>query len=276
MSATPEDPVMPEAMTRRKGEKPHMYRGFILYAMQAPTSRSKRAVAKAMCRSEAGIRYWQTKHAWEERLEAVGSASQTYAARYYRHKWFSRFAMREVGVVEDRMEVSFHAAEPPPEKDPVVQTGEPDPQWEKRPRAGEKAAAAQALDDDQTRRMTRRHLSLLDALIGKAAKRVVAMGKDAGKLEIRTTGELIRALKARAELAELLGDIVPPAAAINAPQVEETYRVRKAQAEGGDVLEARLQDAEEAQALLQGMIAARGVQEAQESAQGAQEEASAK
>jgi hypothetical protein len=216
------------------------------------------------------VRGWAKKHRWDERLEGVGDAAEAYAVRYYREVWFPRLAMREISVVEPNMRISFHHAEPVPDG-PVSLQEDPGPLEDRAPSTGVRAQAAHELDNDETRRTVRRHLSLLDALIGKAATFVLN-----GDLKINSVNDLARALKVRADLAELMGDIVAPTTAGAAPQVEETYRVRRAVSEGGDILDARLADAQEAVALLQGMKSARGVAAEMKEAQEAPEEASAK
>lgn len=233
-----------KAETRR----PERYRGFVLYCMMSNEARALQAVSKAMNRSWNGVKYWKVKHQWDERLEAYEQGglheAAPWAAKLYRCWFQKRYGRAEIAVIESKMSIAFDSVEViPSDRETDLGLG---------PVATQQARLELDKEHDK-RRHVRRQITILDGLIIKSAQAIKS-----GSLKIKTVGDLASAIKTRNELGVLVGEF-EPAAPLGGQQVFESFRVRKAIENGDDPLEARLADAQEVLAFLEGVQAARQI-----------------
>lgn len=96
-------------LARLPEETDEQYRCFLLYAMQDPERRSKRAVWRAIGRSgaESKILTWWKKNRWEDRILTDGSDSA--AAVVYGKLYYRRFSVGEVRHLADLLKQPFKA-----------------------------------------------------------------------------------------------------------------------------------------------------------------------
>jgi len=243
-------------LARAGGETHEQHRGFLLYAAQDPDKRSRRQVARAMGRDESSVRYWAGRNQWEERLQAAGPGGQSQAlARYFALQNWSRL---EIEAVRARISLPLvaddpQAPTPPPES---VVEGRHDARLGGTPRAGTEAqrghpSAAQraATSPDAETQLLQRAASLLDGTLARFSQALVSSNPP--KVAPRDVPALLEARRkigrdlAAREAGESTGG--------ERVEVHESYRVRQARADGGDVLAAAAEDARDLAAIFAAM-----------------------
>jgi len=210
-------------LARRKGETADAHRGFLLWMMQAPARRSKRATAKAVGKSEAAARLWHRDNQWQARAEAVGLGGETLAARAYAVLYHPSKGPGEVTKILHLMTVEYvgpsGTTAPPPPKLTI-----PVRKREERRQATEEEAGV----------LRRRRLELiLDAAEGRLAEQ---LKNDKTKVAI---ADLVTIVRLRRELGD-----GPTAAQMRDP-LATSIRVEEALRSGQDPMDAMQADLDE-------------------------------
>jgi len=245
---------LPESMQPHGAEtsKPVRYRAFLLYAMMHREQRTVTTLIRAMSRPDSTVRHWKKVGHWDNRIDQYEQGGEQdaspWACRLYRIWQYDRYGRREIAVIERKMAIAFEANEPMPNSDEIG-TSE---LMEARAEVEDHGQRGRTVGNPKEA-LVRRQMSILDEIIDRSAAAVKA-----GKLAVKTVNDLATAIRARTELASVLGDVrsVAPGGGAPAP---ESYRVRRAQSDGteDDVLAARLEDAEEIAVILRGIRASR-------------------
>jgi len=231
----------PEAMHRREEEDERHHRAFLLYAMQGEEDRSLRAVARALGASDNSVRKWRTKHGWHDRMrdpEVCRHACDLYAQTYH-----AKLGGRDVAIIRERLGAEY--IEPGAEhKSEVARSIDLYDRVER-----EEALAA---FDKAAQTRSQKLRTVLDATLGRVAK-----GLAEGDIVPTTSaiGQVIRGYKLLEESEARRLAMLPSAddeegAGPRGENVATSQRVLQAQASGGDVLDALLEDAEELTLLL--------------------------
>jgi hypothetical protein len=220
----------------RDGEKPEAHRAFILYLMLDPNhaagGRSQNQVVRASGAPESNIRLWFKKYEWKDRCEALGPAADALAAKYYAEHYHPKHGGRSVEIIAHRMRIQYV---PPAEEKLSATAKRADLATEE-----EKAAKGGELDPERVR---------LQSII-RAAK--IRMSQQIARGSMRfSVSDLERLIKLEAQLnrpsLETTGGTAP------AETLAKSERVLRAQAEGGDVLAAIEEDAQELMLILGSM-----------------------
>ncbi len=218
-----------KGLERQKGESEVAHRSLLLWGMQTPKRRNRRAVGRAVGRSHATIGEFAKRWKWKERTSSLTADAECQAL--YRELYFEKYGMAEIGVIQKNIAsaVTVMGTTPRNVTEAVKKT------MGHTPKPGDK------LDKE----IKKKHLMLIDAAIG-----YIAQGIKEGDIR-RTLRDLPTLLTLR---NELVGE--------NKPQegsrlVSESVRVKDAKASGGDVVEAMYEDAQEITAIL-GALRMRG------------------
>lgn len=225
----------PQAMQRRPEEKVDHHRAFLLYAMQAPDKRSQRAVSRALGCSGTAVRKWMAKHGWDDRLndpEHVKHAAELYAAEYHRIH-----GGKEVWVIEENLGVPY----PEPREEEKSQVARSVDLYEKVEKDAEISRYMRESGD-----RSRRLKTVLDVTLAQLGKQLVA-----GDIKVKPSdlGTVIRGHQLIEEAERRRISMLPSAdqesEAGSGENVATSQRVMQAQSDGGDVLRALEEDAEE-------------------------------
>jgi hypothetical protein len=252
----PDQPLPKELATleRWTGERVKRHRAMLLWAMQAPGERSKRAVGRALGMVDGTVRKYAKRGRWSERLPNEGS--DAIALALYRELYIADFGAVELKHVARnvRLPMAEHLTDDP-DGQAMHEAGERARDVAKRANQATKQAAAQALQEHQRDRKADadKHIKLIDASLGLVAKRVV-------KGEVRVT---LRDIPVLLEYRERLVQIAGGNAVGTNGVVLESARLKHAKETGGDIVAAMHEDALELCAILGTMRGAQGVDRSQ-------------
>ena len=208
---------------RLDSEPEQAHRAFLLWTMQAKTHRNKRAVGRAIGKSHTTIGNYMSKFKWEER--ATNFTDEAEAQQLYRSLYMPKFGMNEISAVQK------YIATPLSTSGTVERSvGE----------SVQKAIDKTASKDGTVfeKEVQRKHLMLLDAAIG-----YIAQGLKAGDMK-RQIRDLPVLMQLRKQLSE------SETSGKSAGIVYESIRVKEAKANGGNVIDAMYEDAQEITAIL--------------------------
>ena len=68
--------VYDSLLAKRPNEREICHRALLLYTMQAEEARSFRSTAKAIGRSDTGVKIWRKKHNWNQRIADTDNECQ--------------------------------------------------------------------------------------------------------------------------------------------------------------------------------------------------------
>ena len=223
-----------ESMKRQRGQNERHHRSFLLYAMQAPERRSLRAVATAMRASDNSIRKWRGKEAWEERLtdpEHCQHACDAYATLYH-----TVLGGKDVEIIRERLGGSYT----PPAEDEKNELARAVDLYEQTDRE-----AAAKIYQSEARRRNESLRQVLETTLTK-----VAEGLTGGDIKPKPSdiSTVIRGFDMldRSEVRRL--QMMPSAddgESGGGDAMATSQRVLQAQTNGGDLLGALEEDAEE-------------------------------
>ncbi len=213
-------------LARRENESEIAHRALLLYAMQTPTKRNKRATARAIGKANSTMHSYTKKHEWEDRI--VGATIDAEAQQLYRQLYFDKVGMKEIAMIEDNIiaPISVMGNAPRPVSDTIKRTIESTKPKEK----------STVFEEE----LKRKHLSLVDAGIG-----YIAQGLKSGDLR-RSLKDLPMLLALRREITGE-GQEETPSGQFT---MIESARVRYAKSTGGDLVQAMYEDAQEMCAIL--------------------------
>lgn len=207
-------------------EKKKQHRAFLLYAMCAAKKRSMRAIGKAVGVSTPTISDWKTKFKWADRMLNAGPAHDAIAQKMYQELYFEEIGMREIAMIEKRIvNVQSVVATTTKEigtaataavKDSIEQIN---------------ADKATTVFDDE---MKARHLDLVDRSIQYISDALLSGDVKVTLKDLPTMLELRDQLNGKAKEDESKGSIII-----------ETIRVKDAKKNGGDLIQAMLDDSHE-------------------------------
>lgn len=230
-----------DKLDRWKGEHEIVHRAMLLWVMQRPgpnpaISRSIRAAARAVGRSEACLRDWSRTHRWEQRAASEPDAESA-AVALYRTFYLKDFGETELPVVSSRVVVPL---QPNSSADEAIS------------QARQVSTAAQrveqaVIEDVMARRKAERtkveqFRGLVDAALGETARLLKEK-----KLHL-TAKDIPSLLAARHTLTEWLTS--HDDRQVETRQAVESARVKHAKDVGGDLVEAVWQDLEELRTIL--------------------------
>ena len=230
-------------LERWPGERVDHHRALLLWAMQDPTDRSYRAVARAMGVTDTAVRQWRGRKGWEHRIVPYGDEVDQVALDLYRVEYLADYGRVELPKVAQRVvrpmgptDIRDPAARARHEAKVRVATAIP------RAMAESEQAVAQAIVDHRTdrRKDAQRHIRLVDASLGLIARKLQA---DEVKVSVRDIPVL---LDTRDRLVHVVTDTHE---GTHGPVVESA-RVKHAKEVGGDVVTAMWEDAQELVAIL--------------------------
>jgi hypothetical protein len=219
------DGITVSTLARRANESEAAHRALLLFAMQTPTQRNKRATARAVGKSNSTLHGWVNKYGWGDRI--VGQTIDAEAQQLYRRLYFDRVGMQEIAMVEDNIvsPISVVGNTPRPVADTILRTIE-----------ATKAPKKSTVFEEEVKR---KHLALIDAGIG-----YIAQGLKAGDIR-RSLRDLPLLMTLRKEIIsagkENKGDGIA---------MIESARMRYAKSTGGDIVCAMHEDAQELCAIL--------------------------
>ena len=88
-------------LARRENESEIAHRALLLYAMQTPTKRNKRATARAIGKANSTMHSYTKKNNWDDRI--VGATVDAEAQQLYRQLYFDKVGMKEIAMIEDNI-----------------------------------------------------------------------------------------------------------------------------------------------------------------------------
>jgi len=213
-------------LARREDESEVAHRALLLYAMQTPSRRNKRATARAIGKANSTMHSYTKKHEWDDRI--VGVTIDAEAQQLYRQLYFDRVGMKEIAMIEDNIVSPITV---------VGNTTRPVSDTIKRTIESTKPKEKSTVFEEE---LKRKHLSLVDAGIG-----YIAQGLKTGDLR-RSLKDLPMLLALRREIT---GDGKDESGAGQFTMIESA-RVRYAKSVGGDLVQAMYEDAQEMCAIL--------------------------
>lgn len=222
------------SLARLKDEKEQAHRAFLLYAMQAPKKRSQRSVSKAVSVSAPTIGDWKKRFEWEERIVKGGPAHDVVAQKLYNELYFKKQGMREIAVIEKKIiaPISVVGTVPRPIAEQVSQTVEKSVSTVKENRES-------TLFDNQ---LKARHLDLVDRSIKYISDSLLAGDVKVTLKDLPVMLELRDNLTGKEKEESKSGSIIV-----------ETIRVKDAKKNGGDLIEAMLDDSKELVAIFEAL-----------------------
>lgn len=214
----------PLTLERWRHEHELHHRALLLWAMQHPSKRNQRAVARAVAKSEGSVRKWSSTNRWNDRAE--GPMADADAVRLYRQLYLAEHGPTELPEVQPFVVVPLGA--PKAEEIPL---GEAEADVAAADRLVREQILQKRKHDDDIRK---KHVQLVDAGLGYVVKEL-----QDGKIRA-TLRDIPTLLAARALLTGEAGS--NPAGGIIAA---ESVRVRIARERGTDLLDALDEDLEE-------------------------------
>jgi hypothetical protein len=215
------EPRGPLTLDRWPGEQVIHHRALLLWAMQHPSKRNQRAVARAISKSEGSIRQWCSQQRWHDRASAPRADAD--AVLLYRQLYLADHGATELPEVAPNVVVSVAAAKA--ESIPLSEVDED-------VRAADRLVREEILRKRQADEDVRkRHVQLVDAGIGYVVNEMKAGRLRASLRDIPTL------LQARALLSGEAGS--QPA---GTQLAVETVRVRVAREQGRDIIDALGED----------------------------------
>lgn len=233
--------VQEPTIEKWKGEQAHVHRAMLLWMMQRPgshpaLSRSLRATARAVGRSEGCIRDWSRTHKWEERSRSVPDC-EAEAVALYRQLYLQDYGEAELPEIASRVVVPMH---PDNSADQAIS------QAKQVSTAAQRVEQAVLQDVAERRKVERqkveRFRGLVDAALGETARLLTER-----KLSL-TARDIPSLLNARQGLTDWLN--ANDDRHIEGQKVVESARVKHAKDVGGDVLEAVWEDVHEIRTIL--------------------------
>lgn len=226
----------PLTMERWPGERHTHHRALLLYAMQAPSLRSGRAVGKAVGISEATARNWKKKSKWDARLSTYDhEETDEIALSMYRRLYMMDYGEAELPQVAKNIlrplgahTLKDEGAMAAHEATKRAQNAVGDSMH-----AVEQVTARAVADNRRdARKDAERHIRLIDASLGLIARKLKA---DELRVNVRDIPLLI-------ESRDRLFNVVSGNTGSGAPVVESA-RVKQARELGTDLIEALHEDA---------------------------------
>lgn len=223
----------PANMQANEFEDVRHHRAFLLYAMQRPDDRSLRAVARALSASDNSIRKWRDKEGWDDRLgdpESCRHAVDLYAQLYH-----TKLGGREVSVIAERLGSPYVA----PDEKSKSEVARAVDLYEQ----VDRESAVAALQQDTAKRNDR----LKKVLDGTLAR--VGQGLASGEIKPRPSdiGVVVRGyeLIEQSEARRLAMLPSTEDGKQRGGELAVSQRVLQAEQNGGDVIGALIEDAEE-------------------------------
>lgn len=233
--------TQPDQIARWKGEHEVVHRAMLLWMMQHPStnpavSRSMRATARAIGRSESCLRDWSDTHRWEQRA-ATESDPEGAAVALYRTLYLRDYGETELPQIASRVIVPLS---------PGGSGEEAISQARAASTAAQRVEQA-VISDVMTRRKAERQKveqfrGLVDAALGETARLLKEK-----KLHL-TAKDIPSLLSARHTLTEWLTS--HDDRQVETRQAVESARVKHAKDVGGDLIEAVWQDLDELRTIL--------------------------
>lgn len=241
----------PYTLDRWNQERREWHRALLLWAMQAPSMRSFRAVARALGCSDGSVRGWAGTRDWKQRVAAHGEHADQHALDLYRSEYMADFGKLEIPHVAPNVVRPLGALDI---DDPAAAAAELVRERTRKATGDTLAEVSQAAAQEaatlaaDNKAIAARHLRLVDAGLGSIAKAI----KDK---DIKPT---LRDIPMLLEAREKLHRTVYGGTDDEAHRVVESARVRHAKETGGDLLRAMFEDAEECTLILGALVSRRG------------------
>ena len=220
-----EDKVI-SRLARLENEPEIAHRALLLFGMQSPSKRNKRATSRAIDKANSTLHGYVSKYNWEDRL--VGPTVEAEAQALYRRLYFDQVGMKEIAMIEENIlaPISVVGNTSRPVADTIQRTIE----------ATKPKSKATVFEEE----IKRKHLALVDAGIG-----YIAQGLKSGDLK-RSLRDLPLLMTLRREITGIGKDENEN----NGIAMIESARMRYAKATGGDIVQAMHEDAQELCAIL--------------------------
>lgn len=213
-------------IAKLENEDARQHRAILLYAMQAPNKRSMRATGQAIGVSTPTISDWKKKFSWADRMLNTGPAHDAIAQRTYQELYFAEYGMREIAVVEKRI-VNVQSIVSTTTKE--IGTAVQDTVKE-----SQELINQDRKDTRFDEQMKARHLDLVDRSIQYISDALMTGDVKVTLKDLPTMLELRDNLTGKAKEDDNKGSVII-----------ETVRVKDAKANGGDLIDAMLEDSQE-------------------------------
>lgn len=213
-------------LARLETEPEIAHRALLLFGMQTPTKRNKRATSRAIDKANSTLHGYVSKYNWEDRLS--GPTVEAEAQALYRRLYFDQVGMKEIAMIEENIlaPISVVGNTTRPIADTIQRTIE----------ATKPKAKSTVFEEE----IKRKHLALVDAGIG-----YIAQGLKSGDLK-RSLRDLPLLMTLRREITGFGKEENDN----NGLAMVESARMRYAKSTGGDIVQAMHEDAQELCAIL--------------------------
>ena len=217
-------------LERLAEEKSIEHRALLLHAMQSPKKRSMRATSRAVGKTAPTIKAYSKRWRWEERIRNAGAAHDAVAQKIYNEVYFSEFGMREIAVIEKKICAPIT----------VVGTTTQEVASAVKKTISSSAQKADTIFDES---LKAQHLELVDRSIQYISDMLAQGEIRVGLKDLPLMIELRSQITGEAEADRQAGSTV----------IAETIRVKDAKANGGDLIEAMLEDSKELVAIFEAL-----------------------
>ena len=221
-----------QGFAKRENEKDIQHRALLLHAMQSPKKRSMRATSRAIGKTAPTISTWANKNEWEARIKEAGAAHDAVAQKLYNSLYFSEFGMREIAIIEKRICA------------PITVVG--NTTREVATAVNKTIENSVIKDEDRTvfdETLRGRHLDLVDRSIQYISDALAAGEIKVGLKDLPLMMELREKITGEAQADSEKGSTV----------IAETIRVKDAKSNGGDLINAMLEDSRELVAIFEAL-----------------------